>query len=195
VRPLLHELLQFPGVDEECVLRSRFGFLALHGGLEQGTAEIAWAAADASRASVYVVVQPDDLRWHIPSRHYDPGHSDHLATFLDHVDVVASVHGFGGLRGSDDRWVTALVGGCNRRAANALARDARAALPQYLWLDDLDRIPEHLRGVHPANPVNRPRGGGVQLELPPRVRRGRDLDALVDVLAEFAQRPARLAAE
>jgi phage replication-related protein YjqB (UPF0714/DUF867 family) len=27
-----------------------------------------------------------------------------------------------------------------------------------------------LRGLHPANPVNRVRNGGVQLELPPRVR-------------------------
>jgi phage replication-related protein YjqB (UPF0714/DUF867 family) len=27
-----------------------------------------------------------------------------------------------------------------------------------------------LRGVHPDNPVNRVRGGGVQLELSPRVR-------------------------
>jgi phage replication-related protein YjqB (UPF0714/DUF867 family) len=27
-----------------------------------------------------------------------------------------------------------------------------------------------LRGLHPSNPVNAVRGGGVQLELPPRVR-------------------------
>ncbi|NDF72015.1 MAG: hypothetical protein EB138_03440, partial [Actinobacteria bacterium] len=36
--------------------------------------------------------------------------------------------------------------------------------------DDLERVPRELRGLHPRNPVNAPRNGGVQLELPPRVR-------------------------
>ena len=39
-------------------------------------------------------------------------------------------------------------------------------------VDDLDEIPKAVRGIHPRNPVNLPPGGGVQLELPPRVRRG-----------------------
>jgi phage replication-related protein YjqB (UPF0714/DUF867 family) len=37
-------------------------------------------------------------------------------------------------------------------------------------VDQLDDIPTDLRGVHRRNPVNLPRGGGVQLELPPRPR-------------------------
>ena len=37
-------------------------------------------------------------------------------------------------------------------------------------MTDLDAIPPELRGMHPDNPVNRARGGGVQLELSPRVR-------------------------
>jgi len=37
-------------------------------------------------------------------------------------------------------------------------------------LDDLEAIPRELRGIHPRNPVNRTPEGGVQLELPPRVR-------------------------
>ena len=45
-----------------------------------------------------------------------------------------------------------------------------AALPDYEILDDLDAIPRELRGLHPDNPVNVPPLGGVQLELPPRVR-------------------------
>jgi phage replication-related protein YjqB (UPF0714/DUF867 family) len=45
-------------------------------------------------------------------------------------------------------------------------------------------IPSHLRGLHPSNPVNLVASGGVQLELPPRVRRaGPDYDALVTTLA------------
>jgi phage replication-related protein YjqB (UPF0714/DUF867 family) len=166
----LARLLATAGVEERARLRSRFGFLALHGGLEASTAELATEAADRSGASLYAVVQPPDLRWHVPSLRFDPAESEALAAFVGHVDVVVSLHGYGGLRTSDDRWTTVLVGGANRALAGQLARQLRAALPQYTWLDDLDVIPPHLRGVHPANPVNRPAGGGVQLELPPRVR-------------------------
>jgi phage replication-related protein YjqB (UPF0714/DUF867 family) len=45
-----------------------------------------------------------------------------------------------------------------------------ARLDGYEVVTDLDDIPRELRGMHPVNPVNRPSGGGVQLELPPRVR-------------------------
>jgi phage replication-related protein YjqB (UPF0714/DUF867 family) len=169
------------------VLRSRFGFLALHGGLEQGTAEIAERAAHAAGASLYAVVQPDDLKWYISSLRYDPELSDDLARFLAHVDGVVSLHGYGGLRGSDDRWITALVGGGNRALAAALAAALRLALPKYRFVDDIDRMPPELRGVHPANPVNRARGGGAQIELPPRIRREPDAEVLVDALALFGR--------
>jgi phage replication-related protein YjqB (UPF0714/DUF867 family) len=192
-------LLATPGVEERSRLRSRIGFLAVHGGLEQSTAELATEAADRSGSSLYAVVQPADLRWHVPSLQFDPSHSSALAAFVEHVDVAISLHGYGGLRTSDDRWTTVLVGGSNRVLAGELAVRLRAALPEYTWLDDLDAIPSHLRGVHPANPVNRPRGQGVQLELPPRVRGfGRYWDAhdgdgwpphsrvLIDELVAFA---------
>jgi phage replication-related protein YjqB (UPF0714/DUF867 family) len=186
---MLDALLASPGVEEHSVLRSRFGFLALHGGLEAGTAEIADAAAHETGASLYAVVQPDDLRWHVPSHRYDPALSAGLQEFLEHVDVVVSIHGYGGLRGADDRWTTALLGGGNRNLASRLAGELRAALPQYRWVDDLEGIPVHLRGLHPANPVNRPRYQGVQVELPPRVRRaGDDLDAVVSSLTTLARR-------
>jgi phage replication-related protein YjqB (UPF0714/DUF867 family) len=185
---MLDQLLATPGVEERCVLGSSFGFLALHGGLEAHTAEIAQAAAVAAHASYYAVVQPDDLRWHVPSHAYDPAQSGALDTFLDHVDCVVSVHGFGGLRGSDDRWITGLLGGGNRELAARLASRLRDALPGYHWIDDVDLIPAHLRGVHPDNPVNRPIGGGVQLELPPRVRRtAGDAAALIGALAALAR--------
>ena len=170
------------------MLGSTFGFLALHGGLEAGTAEIARAAAAASNASIYAVVQPDDMRWHIPSHAFDPTESEVFVAFLEHVELIVSVHGFGGLRGDDDRWITGLLGGSNRDLASQLAALLRAALPGYHWLDDLERIPSHLRGVHPDNPVNRARGGGVQIELPPRVRKTpTDCAALVGALAAVAR--------
>jgi phage replication-related protein YjqB (UPF0714/DUF867 family) len=186
----LAELLGHDGVREHLRLGSRVGFLAVHGGLERGTFEIAEEASRRSGASLYAVVQPHDLRWHLPSSAYDPAHSDALAAFLDHVDVVVSVHGYGGLVTSDDRWTTVLVGGCGREIATRLAISLRAALPDYTFLDDVDLIPKRLRGVHPANPVNRVRGGGVQLELPPRVRGyGRYWDEREHETAAGALRP------
>jgi phage replication-related protein YjqB (UPF0714/DUF867 family) len=185
---MLHQLLAMPGVDERHAVGSRVGFCALHGGLEEGTAELAEAAARASGASCYAVVQPPGFRWHVPSHRYDPGHSEALRAFLAHVDVVVSLHGFGGVRGADDRWTTALLGGSNRALAHELHGRLRGALGRYRWIADLEVIPRHLRGLHPANPVNRAPSGGVQVELPPRIRRpGTDFDALVSVLAATAE--------
>lgn len=184
---MLDELLATSGVEERFVRGSRVGLCALHGGLEQGTAEIAHAAAAEAGASFYAVVQPGDLRWHVPSHRYDPALSDGLRAFLGGVDVVISVHGFGGVRDADDRWTTALLGGTNRALAAELGCVLTRVLPNYRWIADLDAMPRHLRGLHPANPVNRVARGGVQLELPPRVRReGPDLDALVNALAGAA---------
>lgn len=164
---MFDELLAHEGVEEHVALRSRFGFLAFHGGsLERGTDEVADRAATASGASLYVVRQPDDLRWHVPSHLVDPAASEGLARFLDHVDVAVAVHGYG----RHGHWTTLLLGGSNRPLARHLAGHLRPALPAYEVVDELDRVPSSLRGVHQANPVNRPRRGGVQLELPPRVR-------------------------
>jgi phage replication-related protein YjqB (UPF0714/DUF867 family) len=163
---VLDELLASPGVREDCTLRSRAGVLAIHGGLEEGTAEIARTAAEQAGASVYIVEQPDDLRWHVPSHRFDPRHSTHLAEFCAHVDVAISLHGYG----REGYWTRLLLGGSNRELAGELGEALRVALPGYEAITDLAAIPAELRGLHAGNPVNRPRGGGVQLELPPRVR-------------------------
>lgn len=167
---MLEELLAHPGVEERCTLGSRFGLLAFHGGnLERGTDLIATEAAARSGASLYTVVQPPDLRWHIPSVEFRPERSEALAAFVAHVDVAVAVHGYG----RDGLWTTLLLGGRNRELAAALAVALRERLGTgFDVLDELEAIPAELRGVHPRNPVNLPTGGGVQLELPPRVRRG-----------------------
>ena len=113
---MLDELLAHPGVDEECVLRSRFGFLAFHGGsLERMTDTIAAAAAEASGASLYAVRQPPDLRWHIPSAEFDPRHSAALGAFLEHVEVAVAVHGYG----RPGRFTSILLGGRHRELASS----------------------------------------------------------------------------
>ncbi len=164
---MFDELLAHPGVEEVSDLGSTFGFMAYHGGsLEEVTDVVAREAASRSGASLYAVVQPPDFRWHIPSTAVRPEHSSALTAFLDHVDVVVTVHGYG----RQDFWTTLLLGGHNRVLADHLAAHLRTALPEYTVVTDLDDIPQALRGLHPENPVNLPRGGGVQLELPPRVR-------------------------
>lgn len=167
---MLGDLLGHPGVEEQCELRSPFGLMAFHGGsLERGTDAIATAAADRAGASLYVVRQPPDLRWHIPSAAIDPADSPQLAAFVDHVDVAVAVHGYGRV----GMWTTLLLGGRNRSLATQLAVALRAGLgPDFTIVDDVLAIPDGLRGQHPRNPVNLPRHAGVQLELPPRVRPG-----------------------
>ena len=164
---MFDELLAHPGVEEISAQRSRFGFMAFHGGsLEQRTDDIAVAAAERSGASVYAVVQPPGFRWHLPSTQIDPVHSPVLAAFLDHVDIAVAVHGFG----RPDMFTTLLLGGQNRDLAGHIGVHLQGALPEYDVVDALDRVPRELRGLHAENPVNRPRQAGVQLELPPRVR-------------------------
>jgi phage replication-related protein YjqB (UPF0714/DUF867 family) len=163
---LFDELLRQPGVVETVELRSTFGFMAFHGGLEGGTEIVATAAGARAGASVYTVVQPPELIWHVPSSLVSPDHSLDLARFLEYVDVVVAVHGYGRPGRSDD----VLLGGSNRQLATHLAARLRAEADGLTVIDDVNAIPAELRGLHPDNPVNRPRAGGVQLELPPRAR-------------------------
>ncbi|OBK27691.1 replication protein [Mycobacterium asiaticum] len=161
----LSELQNEPGMVEVSRLRSRFGFLAIHGGgLEQMTDVIAERAADAAGASVYLLRHPDRYPHHLPSARFDPAGSRALAEFLDHVDVAVSLHGYGRI----GRGTQLLAGGHNRALASHVAQHIR--LPGYEVVTDLEAIPAELRGLHPDNPVNRVRDGGMQLELPARVR-------------------------
>lgn len=166
-QPTFAELLAFDGVIEESVLRGTFGFMAYHGGgLESMTDVIARAAAEQSGASYYGVLHPPDWRLHLPSIRVNPDDSATLAAFVDHVDVVVTVHGFG----RRALMTSLLLGGRNRELAAHVAGHLRPALPAYDILDELEAIPKELRGTHERNPVNLPRQQGVQIELPPRVR-------------------------
>jgi phage replication-related protein YjqB (UPF0714/DUF867 family) len=160
-------LLQTPGVREVSELRGRVGFMAYHGGaLEAMTDIIATRAAERAGASLYAVIQPDGMREHLPSIQVRPAESERLATFIEHVDIVVTVHGYG-RRGL---FSSLLLGGGNRNFAEHVGHALRRTLPAYDIRTEVDEIPEPLRGLHRHNPVNLPRDGGVQIELPPRVR-------------------------
>lgn len=160
-------LLTEPGVVEHCERRGRFGFMAFHGGaLERQTDRIARAAADASGASLYIVEHPPPSPEHFPSTDVRRDQSPVLHEFFDHVDVVVTLHGYG----REGLYTSLLLGGSNRDLAATIGAALAPALPDYDIVTDLDAIPRDLRGLHPGNPVNVPRLGGVQVELPPRVR-------------------------
>jgi phage replication-related protein YjqB (UPF0714/DUF867 family) len=82
------------------------------------------------------------------------------------VEVAIAVHGYG--RVAQPRRI--LLGGTNRRLATVLQGTLMAHVTGFEVVSDLADIPAELRGLHPANPVNRPPAGGVQVELPPSAR-------------------------
>ncbi len=124
------------------------------------------AAADASGASLYAVLHPPPDPEHVPSTLVRPAESPTLARFIDHVDIVVTLHGYG----RSGMFTALLLGGRNRGLAATIGERLRPALDGYDVVTDLDAIPRELRGLHPDNPVNLPRLDGVQIELPPRVR-------------------------
>lgn len=193
------ELLASPEVEETCVLRSpRLGFMAYHGGeLEKVTDIVASNAAERSGASYYGVTQQVDPLHHIASTRVDPEASPKLTSILEHVDAVITVHGYG--RRTMKKSV--LLGGRNRELAHHLASHLRPTLDGYEIIDELDKIPEQLRGQHLQNPVNLARKQGVQVELPPTIRwnyadtdwsdfgkagRATDTETLIQALADAA---------
>ncbi|MGE0308955.1 MAG: poly-gamma-glutamate hydrolase family protein, partial [Acidimicrobiia bacterium] len=140
---MLAELLGRDDVREELTERSRFGFMAFHGGtLEKATDVVAREAAEASGASYYGVVQHNDDPVHITSTEVTPTASVALAKFFASVDVVITVHGYG--RPELRRCV--LLGGRNRALAGHIAEHARAHLPDFTFHTDLAVIPRELAG-------------------------------------------------
>ncbi len=182
---MLADLIATEGVREVHRPGGPIGVMAIHGGLEEGTDQIASAVAAATGAALYAVVQPKTLWWHIPSIRYDPRDSAALASFLRRIDVAISLHGYGqpGLES------TALLGGRNRRLARLVARQMK--LRGIDAVAEIEAIPKRLRGVHGLNPVNRPRNAGVQVELPMNLRQGRQMRLVTEALTSSVARFAR----
>jgi phage replication-related protein YjqB (UPF0714/DUF867 family) len=184
----LAELLAMPGIKEVCLLRSKVGFMALHGGSQdRGTDQIARRAAEQVGASYYAIVQPTGLRIHLTSRLHDPDQSERMQAFLEHVDVAISVHGFGrdsfalwfdpgrglivepygpAMRGNQTGPLRGtIVGGRNQSLLNAARQLFHERFEGFHVADERVRL-----GFHPDNPVNLPSAHGVQIELPPGLR-------------------------
>ncbi|MFF7967138.1 poly-gamma-glutamate hydrolase family protein [Streptomyces sp. NPDC007903] len=160
------ERVTIEGVDFETTLHlgGPVGLLALHGGVEGGTAELASTVAARTGATLLTFTQPTGPPTHIPSTRMSP--CTPLTTFLAHTTLTISLHGHN--RRSAPR--TIYVGGSNRPAARVLATALSHRAPAFVPLTTLSEIPNPLRGLHPDNPVNQTRDGGVQLELPVQAR-------------------------
>ncbi|WP_159025346.1 poly-gamma-glutamate hydrolase family protein [Streptomyces pluripotens] len=159
------EQVEIDGVPLVATLRQGggIGLLALHGSNEGGTGELADLIARRTGATSLVFTQPDVQRpVHLPSRRMAAEHCVLLRRFLDRVSLTVSLHGH--MRPHAPR--TVFLGGRNRAAALVLARELGELAPRFQAVTDLAAIPVALRGVHPRNPVNLTRLGGVQVELP-----------------------------
>ncbi|MFF8403968.1 poly-gamma-glutamate hydrolase family protein [Streptomyces sp. NPDC014846] len=170
------------------------GLLALHGSNEGGTAELADLVARRCGATSLVFTQPGVPRpRHIPSPRMAADHCALLREFLDRVALTVSLHGH--MRPHAPR--TLFLGGGNREAAHLLAEELRVLAPGFRAVADLAAIPAALRGLHPRNPVNLTRLGGVQVELPLRARTTGAADTpprpVADALAAGVRRLAQLA--
>ncbi|MFR0355821.1 poly-gamma-glutamate hydrolase family protein [Streptomyces sediminimaris] len=202
------ELVEIEGVRLLATLTTggEVGLLALHGSNEGGTAELARSVAERCGATSLVFTQPGVPEpVHIPSPRMAVEHCALLRVFLSRVTLAVSLHGH--MRPATPRSI--FLGGTNRPAAHLLASGLSALRPRFDPVTDLAEIPAALRGVHARNPVNLPRRGGVQVELPLSARTHRAgrgprvpddpprpvVDALVTgvrlLAAESVTRPAR----
>ncbi|MEV7436722.1 poly-gamma-glutamate hydrolase family protein [Streptomyces griseoviridis] len=158
------EHLQIAGVPMRAELTpgGPVGVLALHASNEGGTAELARIVAESTGATCLVFTQPGTSPVHVPSPEMAVAHCAALREFLARVEITVSLHGH--LRRTAPR--SLFLGGANRQAAHRLAAGLGVLRPEFDPVTDLDAIPRALRGLHPRNPVNLARDGGVQVELP-----------------------------
>ena len=178
---MLDQLLATPGVEERLELRSRFGFCALHGGLEQGTAEVAAgggerggrnvlrgrAARRPALARAVASLRPRSIRASCHLRR--PRRRRHLGARLRR----AARRG----RAVDDGARSAGRTASSRR----LAARARPALPHYRWVDDLELIPT-AAARHASRESGEPRDRRRRAARTPAAHPsgpGADFDALV----------------
>ena len=122
---MITKLLEREDVSEELELRSTFGFMAYHGGsLEKATDVIAREAAERSNSSYYGLIQSHEDPIHFASTQLLEEKSKSLKLFLDHIQIVVTIHGYG----REHLFYSVLLGGWNRQSANHFAPILRTAL-------------------------------------------------------------------
>jgi phage replication-related protein YjqB (UPF0714/DUF867 family) len=173
--PPFEQVVRDPAVHETFERGGPVGVFAPHGGgIEPGTEELARAVARSCGATLYVLSakrSSGNGALHVTSTAMRPGVSRALDAALAACRLAIALHG----HAHDARsiFVSGRAGPAAARAAAAL----RAAIgARWEVVDDPARIPPGLGGVAAENFVNRPAGGGVQIELPRALRAEARLD-------------------
>ena len=109
-------------------MRAASGSWRSMAGRWRGTDRIAKAAAEASGASLYAVLQPPPDPEHVPSTLVRRG-SHRCWSFHRPVDVVVTVHGYG----RSGMFTSLLLGGRNRGLAEGSVTDCARASTATRW--------------------------------------------------------------
>lgn len=183
------ELLDEPQVFEYSRIAGRLGIMAVHGGkIEPGTEEIACQVAFETGSSLYVISprgEKEGSFYHVTSSRIDPRKSSALETFIRHVDIGISIHGYW------EDWDAIFLGGRNQDVKRIVAAELARSFPNYGIVTNLDRIPRYMRGSKKENIINRPNFYGVQVELPPYMRQETARHIVVEALAESVRVASR----
>ncbi len=148
--------------------------LAIHGGIEPGSAELAEAIA-GENANLYTFralesYAGDFFDLHVTAANFDDPRALALAKASD---VCVSIHGY-----RDAKTETVCLGGGNRRVRARVENALHATFPELVLREECKSI----EGVNRKNIVNRCREKGVQLELSKKLR-----DRLANSAADFSK--------
>jgi phage replication-related protein YjqB (UPF0714/DUF867 family) len=149
--------------------------LAYHAGTEKGTGEIAKGVKEASQ---YIANNPNKR---VASTRVTPTHSEHLTRIRKYAKTAISIHGHDAKgtynrQGSEiDKSKTVYVTGGNRDLADKVARQLKSRFGDMYHVEtNLKHTPKQLQGKSKYNIVNRFENKGVQVELPPELRKNEE---------------------
>jgi len=169
--PEFRVILRDPAVREVFLPGHAVGVFAPHGGgIEPGTEEIARAVAQATGATLYVLSakRPSgNGQLHIACTKMIPGISTKLDSAIAACRIAISIHGHGRTKDGGAVYVSGRATDAVQVTAGAMRHALKGV---FEVVDELDRIPSDLAGLHKDSLVNRPKGGGVQIELPRALR-------------------------
>ncbi|MEW6056253.1 MAG: poly-gamma-glutamate hydrolase family protein [Bdellovibrionota bacterium] len=128
--------------------------LAIHAGkTEIGTGELARSIADEKNHNLYIFESLID-GLHITSTRFDEPRAIEL---VSKSESCLSIHGF-----KEKIRKSICIGGQNEKLRSQIKQ---ALSEKGLEIEIVSTCPEHLRGKHPKNIVNRCKKAGVQIEL------------------------------
>ena len=144
---------------------TKIAVLAYHAKTEAGTAEIAEAVHEKSPSSMYVFKGN-----RVASTKVTHTHSDKLKSLVKEAETAVSVHGYKNKKGVDNNVI--YVSGQHGKLSSKIAKELQKNFGDNYHIEtNPDYIPKHLQGKSDYNIVNKFEKGGVQIELPEKLRK------------------------